>query len=234
MAIINRINNYTAGINTNSEVFTEDNEKIIIWAGADGYENSKIQAAPFKVTEDGSVYANKGNFSGSIITNSTIIGSRIEVAEIYGNAESGSALTIYDTDGGISFRSETNTQGPDILSITSSEFKAKGNSFISLSDNRIGFNGHYLKLINDTERLSFFSNKLQKERLNSLGAIEIIESEILLTDKLDFKVEGNSKIQVTSSETTFNNRVNRFSDTVNYAGVMEYQKVTNGYNLYVD
>ena len=230
-----------AGINTNSQIYTNDenSERIILWAGAEGKEDNDIQNAAFRVTEEGSVYARKGNFSDSILANSKIIGAEIQVAKITSRADD-PALAIYDTDKGIIFKRSRNNDDEqddeDILTINSTEFKAKNFSFITLggqNEDKVHYKGCTLKLEDENSRLSLFNNRIRKEVFNNIGGLEAVESEILLGEELTFKVNERLKIQVTANETNFNNQVNRFSDTVNYAGVMEYQKVTNGYNLYV-
>lgn len=105
-------NNSYAGINTLSGVaaikFAEDNSKIVFWAGSPGTDTASIQASLFQVTEAGSLYAQKGLFEGSIITNSIIQASSLYAINIFGGKQSKtSPLNIYDVDpnyGGIVFR----------------------------------------------------------------------------------------------------------------------------------
>ena len=92
-----------AGINTIGEatatVFdNKDKSRIIFWAGSASSSNIDIQEAPFQVTEMGSIYARKGIFRDSIISDSVIQGADIYAARIHGGTtnQSGS-LTIYDT-----------------------------------------------------------------------------------------------------------------------------------------
>jgi co-chaperonin GroES (HSP10) len=94
----------SAGVNTNSEARTESKEKIVFWAGAPGTDKESIEQALFKVTEEGSIYAEKGIFNGSVISNSEIETSIIRTANIYGTGEGDAALTFYDTEKGISFK----------------------------------------------------------------------------------------------------------------------------------
>ena len=66
-----------AGINTIGEatatVFDDkDQSRIIFWAGSASSTNLDIQDAPFQVTEKGSIYARKGIFRDSIISDSVI------------------------------------------------------------------------------------------------------------------------------------------------------------------
>ena len=70
-------NDSYAGINTIGEatatVFgNKDNSRIIFWAGSASSTNIDIQESPFQVTEMGSIYARKGIFRDSIISDSVI------------------------------------------------------------------------------------------------------------------------------------------------------------------
>lgn len=103
-----------AGIATNSDV-EKNGEQIIFWGGARDANDDAIQNAPFIVTADGSLYASKGTFEGSIITKSTIEGSIIKTAKIIGNGleedpsnpghtrNDGYGLGIFNTNDGIVF-----------------------------------------------------------------------------------------------------------------------------------
>lgn len=90
-----------AGISTKGEYLptdsTDPKNSIVLWAGAD--DAKSIAQAKFRVTNDGSVYAEEGFF-----TNSTIEGSRIYAAHIYGGTRiESAALNIHDTSKGIVF-----------------------------------------------------------------------------------------------------------------------------------
>jgi len=102
--------NTYAGVNTLSGVaFNQpgmtDTSKIIFWAGSDGTEPEQIQAAPFQVTEAGTIYAQQGTFEGAIITKSRIEGSEIHTAKIYGNGNEPNkpGLSIYNAAKAITF-----------------------------------------------------------------------------------------------------------------------------------
>lgn len=94
-----------AGINTINSVaatkFAEygltDTSKIIFWAGASNVND--VANAPFQVTRDGSIYAQNGVFTGSLITDSEIHGASIYTAKIYGtgSGENEGGLIIYST-----------------------------------------------------------------------------------------------------------------------------------------
>lgn len=93
-----------AGISTKGEYSVRDSEgkitsSVVLWAGADNTVNEPILNAKFRVMDNGSVYAEKGFF-----TNSTIEGSDIYAAHIYGGTRTQSAaLNIHSTALGIVF-----------------------------------------------------------------------------------------------------------------------------------
>lgn len=89
------------------------NDRVLMWAGAEDDTTASILNAPFLVTKEGFVYANKGVFSNGIISNSTISASTIKSAIIDGSGEKGEpSLIIYDTETdnntGVQFRKWTN------------------------------------------------------------------------------------------------------------------------------
>lgn len=104
-----------AGVNTNSPIESKKidegiNKYIVFWAGADSVEDEDIALAPFQVTQDGSIYANKGVFEGSIITKSHIEASEIYTAKVFGRHEGQEApLNIYSTGQGINFVNSNDT-----------------------------------------------------------------------------------------------------------------------------
>ena len=60
------------------------NHKIIFWGGAENTTAASIQSSPFIVTDKGSIFANSGEFKGSVISDSTIANSVIEAPVIRG------------------------------------------------------------------------------------------------------------------------------------------------------
>lgn len=110
------------------------NEKIIFWGGANSLSTSDIQGSNFIVTDKGSIFASKGIFKGTVISNSLITNTVIQTPVIYGSGKRPS-LKIYDTNadsnvGGIQFYKKVgevdsldNSQ-PDIktLSLSNSGF----------------------------------------------------------------------------------------------------------------
>lgn len=91
-----------AGINTedgaNSIMFDNDHSAIVFWAGSLTDATADIQNAKFQVTEEGSLYASQGLFTGSIISNSVVEGSVIKSPKIVGSGSRRAALEIYSAD----------------------------------------------------------------------------------------------------------------------------------------
>ena len=133
-----------AGINTLTGVlsnkFGAEDDRIFMWAGAASDEEADIQNAFFQVTESGNIFANKGRFEGSLITNSIIQGSDIYTARLHGGTEeSAAALTIYDSKLGIVFKTGFENEietGEEKLRITNNGFSSDGGNtyFIELAD----------------------------------------------------------------------------------------------------
>lgn len=153
-------NNSYAGINTLSPIYTDLGERIVLWAGAEIDEsgNYDIKQSSFQVTQDGSIYANKGTFRGALITESKIEGADLYAIRLHGGKENNSAaLNIYDAgkEKGIIFWKDYKTEeetGEKVLKIDETGFYYKDNeeAFIAL-DNKIIFNGDKLTLTEEIE-----------------------------------------------------------------------------------
>lgn len=92
------------GINTLSNAsFVQntalDDSPIIFWGGAESKTSEAIQQAPFQVTSKGTMYCKNAIIEQSIFT------GEIHTAEIYGSNDDSPALSIMDTNKGISFKS---------------------------------------------------------------------------------------------------------------------------------
>lgn len=83
-----------------------DNSEVIFYAGADyntQNNNYNITIAPFQVTKKGTIYAQNGYFSSTVIVNSEIAASHFSTPVIYGTGERVSLkLTNLYAAGGIS------------------------------------------------------------------------------------------------------------------------------------
>lgn len=133
--------------NTENNSQTYENDRIVFWGGAEGYNIGSIQTAPFIVTDKGNIFARSGEFKGTVISDSVITQSIIKAPIIYGSDDSPSApsLKIYDTNtsrGGISFYKKNNNidgesneeDDEETLNININGFIHKDISFISFND----------------------------------------------------------------------------------------------------
>ena len=120
---VNTISGATFANNSNNlGGITLDNSRIVFWAGSEDTSSEKIQEANFQVTENGTLYAAQGIFTGSIITDATIQASTIYTARLSGKDNDGSALIIEDADIGIDFRDIT---GASAMLITTGQMALK-------------------------------------------------------------------------------------------------------------
>lgn len=236
-----------AGINTlNEAIFskdifssdTKDNSNIIFWAGADSLDNNDIQNAPFQVSENGTLYAQKGIFKGSIITEADIYGSKIYAAKLYGWKgdsivdKANAALSIYDASYGINFYKTEDDKEINILSIGSNGFSV-GEDNNKKTFTSIVFN-------NSIPSVSFTAKEFITENGTTLqgsslvldqSKINLQNNSILLTTSSAnnglFIEKGTTTIQ--SSQLIINNKM--------YLGnqkKLEYRELDSGYyNLYI-
>lgn len=202
-----------AGINTLSPVYTTSNERIVLWAGANSNTDDNIKNAPFQVTQDGSIYANKGTFNGALITESIIQGADLYAARLHGGTEGSAApLNIYDAGQGEekgivfwkNFVSEED-KGTKILKINETGFYYKDNTsgFIELSDNSIKFKGNELNL---TESLILEKLKISaKDNIIGYNIDDEYKSHIIFNEnELNIKQTENSNIIINSNSINLN------------------------------
>lgn len=236
-----------AGINTlnkanfSQDIYssdTKDNSHIIFWAGADSLESNDIQNAPFQVSENGTLYAQKGIFKGSIITEADIYGSKIYAAKLYGwdgksvVDKANAALSIYDAYYGINFYKTEDTKEINILSIGSNGFS------VGEGDNRKTFTS--INFNSNIPSVSFTAKEFITENGTKLedgslvldqSKINLQNNSILLTTSSAnnglFIEQGTTTIQ--SSQLIINNKM--------YLGnkkKLEYRELDNGYyDLYI-
>lgn len=130
--------NAYAGINTLNDA-KKDNNSIVFWAGASN--NSDISTAPFIVTENGSIYASKGEFTDSLISRSRIESAEIYTAKIYGSSfnengeidkQNSGELSIYDGAKGIIFKKRDTDD--EIFKINETGLSTKEKSIIKISN----------------------------------------------------------------------------------------------------
>ena len=237
-----------AGINTlsrvKSTVFSNANyinegtdDYIIFYAGAPSSGEAGIQAAAFQVVENGSLYCNHGIFKGSVVVDSEIHSSNIYAANIYPNKE-GAALSIYDTaqNAGIYFKKKEDDSITLILSEVGFYLPALGNNlenkFIDFQERNVLFKGQQFTTTLDKDKyLNISGYSIRSFLKNTEGTnIEIgslnFEDVIVLSQESDMLKIGKNKIEIETLQTTLSNDL-KLGDKMNY------QKVNNGYDLYI-
>lgn len=237
-----------AGINTlsrvKSTVFSDvanadegTNDYIIFYAGASSNDDTGIQGAAFQVVENGSLYCNHGIFKGSVIVNSGIHSSNIYAANIYPD-EDGAALSIYDTaqNAGIYFKKKEDDSITLILSEVGFYLPALGNNlenkFIDFQERNVLFKGQQFTTtpnVNKYLNISGYSIRgflKNTEGTNTeIGSLNF-EDVIVLSQESDMLKIGKNKIEIETLQTTLSNDL-KLGDKMNY------QKVNNGYDLYI-
>ena len=254
--------NTTTGANALDQYHKEDSSRIVFWAGSDSKEIEDIQAAPFQVTEKGSLYAQKGYFKGSIITDATIEASTLKAARIYGseNKPNEPTLKIYDAyanenSGGIGFYSSVGTSAVtddiEVLRITGAgmsiytEEKGITNSlnFIKIKDGEVfysgsNYTGDFFQAENESGRIIIDSSTITREVGVESGAA--LQSAIALGEQIDFKIYDNSLMNISKDKAIFKDLYE-----IDYQGQqiiykfgdkknMVYRKMANGYDLLIN
>lgn len=252
---------YYAGVNTldgvkNTSFGITDNSEIIFWAGAKDNTPEAIQKAMFLVTRNGSIYAQRGKFTGTIISDSYIQASKLYATEIYGGTEGNSAaVKIYDTKKGILFCHKSIEEDKITLEINESGLIGLGQEFIKIKD----VNGHGV--------ISFFGEETVVKEYKTVKNIEnnsylsITEQSIKMVESNDFDTEKTVKnyirfakngikmgiisgqqekdnLIVEEQETKLNSAKTTLMNQIIVMGeegkvFMEYKKVSQGFDLYV-
>ena len=235
-------NSTYAGINTltgaNSIIFgDEDKTKIVFWAGSSGVSAEDIQKASFQVTESGSIYANKGRFEGSLITDSIIKGASIHTAKIYGEDTKGNqaALQIFDTQRGIQFI-DSEASNKVQLGISSIGFYTETDGlFVEMSEG-IGYLGQRATYSNNEDSILFirpnyigFDNNISSTepswKIKYESGFGFVNGESLIFEIKNDLIKSTKKVNFEQNLTFGIN---------NTQGALEYQKTAEGfYNLYV-
>lgn len=222
----------SAGISTTHDQKI-DGKRIIFWAGADTTETDGIKKAPFRVTQDGSIYANKGLFEGSIITDSIIQGSDVYTMRLHGTGKQDNALKIYG--GGISFFKE---EPPEFEPESESELEWENDNKIF----KIGINGFEkgADTFIDLAGTPIFNGNLISDKIRIEGNIITINGyNILKRNELLTISQGETNLVEISSD-NIRNKVPTYCDEDFWLGnKMHYQKVLMGssvvgYDLYVE
>ena len=241
-----------AGINTIGEatatVFdNKDKSRIIFWAGCASSSNIDIQESPFQVTEMGSIYARKGIFRDSIISDSVIQGADIYAARIHGGTtDQPGSLTIYDTSMGIIFKEGYQTTEKEVFSIHADGFQQNNDYFIEIKNNKIGFHGdNFIVDTRENNYLEIVSNITNGVDLTMKAVSDGLSSERsyqnFTNDKISFGFNQGSgredsiiinkdKSQVKSLAIWLEKDV-YFGSGASY---MQYKKAEEGYDLFIN
>lgn len=246
--------NSYAGVNTLNGVFatafkknyegktapTEtDVSKIVFWAGADSTKENDIQKAYFQVTEQGSIYASRAKLESSLFVGGRIEGTDIYTARIHGTGDGTSpALTIYDTSGGISFKTgyknDNKSSGTETFSIQNDGLKSGEDKFVSIGNSWIEFIGDKIRTKGTTNYLS----------LTVKDSIPVLYHEHSNNQNCGFYFgDGKTSYKITSNDQTQTRMVWSSNDTkllgtITFAKDEEdtnfqYRSVEDGYDLYI-
>lgn len=244
--------NSYAGINTIGEatatVFgNKDNSRIIFWAGSASSSNIDIQESPFQVTEMGSIYARKGIFRDSIISDSIIQGADIYAARIHGGTTGQSnSLTIYDTSMGIIFKEGYQTTEREVFAIRADGLQQNNNYFIEIKNDKIGFYGdsfvvdtkedNYLEIISNTTNGVDLSMKIISDDLSSERSYQNFTNDKISfgfnqgSGREDSIIISKDKSQVKSLAIWLEKDI-YFGSSTSY---MQYKKTQGGYDLFIN
>lgn len=241
-----------AGINTIGEATAtifgnKDNSRIIFWAGSASSANIDIQESPFQVTEMGSIYARKGIFRDSIISDSVIQGADIYAARIHGGTtEQSSSLTIYDTSMGIIFKEGYQTTEREVFAIRADGLQQNDDYFIEIKNDKVSFWGD--SFVVDTKKdnyLEIVSNDINGVDLSMKIISDDLSSERsyqnFTNDKISFGfnqgfgredsiIISKDKSQVKSLAIWLEKDV-YFGSGTSY---MQYKKAEEGYDLFIN
>lgn len=240
---------FYAGINTNgpveSSMLDGDKNLVVIWAGAIDTTADAISHAPFQVTQDGSIYANKGIFEGSILTRAYIEAAEMYTPKLYGGTKDNlAALRIYSTasQNGISFidnsQLDSDNQPIEIttLNISSDGFYSHTQTepFIALDNTGIAtFNGK----VNATEiKLGNFSVS------GDIFTNDDTSTLTINTTLLQY-IGTNTSLIINKDHADINSNTVKFTKDIMLGdNIMTYKQVTGiidsvttiiGYDLYV-
>lgn len=235
-----------AGINTLPTVISSkfELEKIVFWAGSSSYSNAND--SPFYVTDKGSIYASRGVFEGSVISNSVIAESTIQAAILKGSGSSPS-LKIYDTNnnkGGISFYREeytnNNTTYPEQETLRISN---SGIAHIYKNSNNNDSISNIISFTENEDSVIIEASTFKNGNTNYLnGSINYNTKSILTFDNnIKLAYDNNQYLNITSDNIELKNKTIISRGNVTFTNVysntdkkLDYKINDNGYYcLYV-
>ena len=216
-----------------------DTSKIVFWAGADSVSDDAVQNAYFQVTEQGSIYASRAKLTNSLFVGGEIRSADIYTARIHGTGDNSSpALTIYDTSGGISFKTgygeDNQNSGIETFSIQNNGLRVGETNFISIDNSQIIFIGDKIKTKGVTNYLS----------LTTKESIPVLYHEHSAAQSCGFYFDnGKTSYKLTSNKID-NTKMIWSSNDVKILGAIsfakseadsnfQYRPVDGGYDLYV-
>ena len=216
-----------------------DTSKIVFWAGADSVSDDAVQNAYFYVSEQGSIYASRAKLTNSLFVGGEIRSADIYTARIHGTGDNSSpALTIYDTSGGISFKTgygeDNQNSGIETFSIQNNGLRVGETNFISIDNSQIIFIGDKIKTKGVTNYLS----------LTTKESIPVLYHEHSAAQSCGFYFDnGKTSYKLTSNKID-NTKMIWSSNDVKILGAIsfakseadsnfQYRPVDGGYDLYV-
>lgn len=239
--------NTIGNINFNQQLpagLVSDNSPIVFWAGSNGTANGAIQNAPFQVTSNGTLYAQQAYIKGSIITDATISGADIYAVRLHGGTENANnALTIYDTAYGILFKSGYRSDNEATLFRIAANGFYSGDSkqFIGISDEGvITYSGDTaaLRLLDLSDTVNKVKFDAKSISFYQTGDGETLQYSINNEDSFKIKkyIDGNAAtlINCNGDVNEFNGTVNHFSQDINFGDKLNFKRVSEGYDLYVE
>lgn len=225
-----------------------DISKIVFWAGSDDTNAESIQNSKFQVTENGSLFAARGLFEESIITNSIIQASDLYAIRLFGGTETETAaLNIYDTNQGIVFKTREINENleKETLRLNSNGFSIdRGTSyFVEIKDNKIFFDGEELNSTSImTKSIENYFLKITGSKIESFLSGETNTSLGYLNWTSDFYsiglnntnniTQNTNQISLSTNLVQVNNNIN-FGQTMKYERYINDKNVECGYDLYI-
>jgi len=201
---LNGTNNQNPADDPLYETVLDDTSKIVMWAGAAGLDPEQINAAPFKVTERGYLYAQRGVFSGSVLSESVITDSII-VADSIHISPNTTALHIFDTD--VSGEEQT----PDGTKLVRGIIFSTGTS--ENHKHRVGIDKQGIRFYDTDELMGIYVPGLQDPMLDTnghafLSNVNVIDRNGTLTHYLDiYPNQIQNKSIDSESEDSYNSRL---------------------------
>lgn len=239
---VQSVNNTSyAGVNTLNGAIAnkfdeDDTSKIVFWAGSAGISNESIAAAPFQVTEEGSLYASRGIFEGSIITRSTIEGSLIRTSRIEGIGTN-PALKILDALNGIGFYQQVSGNEQEVFTIGNQGLKTNDTYFISINPSNLKVSANMENIyanIYSTRNENGTILYLSKNMIQGVYNDDVSSTLSFSPTGIQVVVNNSNIFNMTDALIALNtDTINIKKDVIYGNNVMKYQVTHHGYDLYV-